>query len=177
MYGKGAQAGDGSAAFKLACMYEGDMGIDADEERAKGLFLQAARFGVPEAMFRLAVFAYEGKVEGGKPLAAEWYTRCAEQIPIARFNLATMYFTGDGVSQDKEKAFSLYLPLADSGDADAAFQIGRMYLNGEGVHADPQKGFEYIGKAAKGGHSEAAMLLENLRRRQNTQIIKIDGTD
>jgi len=88
-----------------------------------------------------------------------------------------MYFTGDGVSQDKEKAFSLYLPLADSGDADAAFQIGRMYLNGEGVHADPQKGFEYIGKAAKGGHPEAAMLLENLRRRQNTQIIKIDGTD
>ena len=52
-----------------------------------------------------------------------------------------------------------------------------MYLNGDGTESDPQKGFEYIGKAAKGGHPEAAMLLENLRRRQNTQIIKIDGTE
>ena len=128
-------------------------------------------------MFRLAVLAYEGKVEGGKPLAAEWYSRCAEQIPIAKFNLATMCYTGDGIPKDAKRAFGLYVSLAESGDADAAFQVGRMYLNGDGTESDPQKGFEYIGKAARGGHPEAAMLLENIRRRQNTQIIKIDGTE
>ena len=52
-----------------------------------------------------------------------------------------------------------------------------MYIGGEGVETDPQKGFEYIAKAANAGNQEAMLLIETLRRKQNTQLIHIDGAE
>lgn len=87
-----------------------------------------------------------------------------------------MYNNGDGIPADKTKAFALYNEVAAGGDADALFQVGKMYMDGDGVAQDPHKGFEFIGKAAKAGSAEAQTLIEGLRRRQNAQFIKIEGT-
>ncbi len=175
-YAKAAKTGDYASMYKLGCMLEGGMGLTADQETSQQMFLQAAYGGVPEAQFRVAVLAYDGKIKGGKPAAVQWYRSCAEQIPVAKFNLATMYNNGDGVPVDKEQAFRLYSEVAAGGDADALFQIGKMYIDGDGVAQDPAKGFEQIGKAAQAGSSEAKVLIEGLKRRQNAQLIKIDGT-
>lgn len=174
---RAADAGDSDASFKLGCIYEGEMGVGKDEAASRKRFMQAAMTGVPEAQFRVGTLVYEGKMDGGKKGAAKWFSLCAENIPIAKFNLATMYYSGDGVDKDLPKAFGMYLQLADAGDPDALFQVGKMYIGGEGVEMDPQKGFEYIGMAASAGNQEAALLMESLRRRQNTQLIHIDGAE
>ena len=174
---KAASNGDADASFKLGCIFEGEMGVAKDESLSYKMYMQAAMAGVPEAQFRIGTLAYEGRIEGGKKGAAKWFALCEESIPIAKFNLATMYYSGDGVDKDLEKAFGLYLQLGESGDPDALFQIGKMYIGGEGVETDPQKGFEYIAKAANAGNQEAMLLIETLRRKQNTQLIHIDGAE
>jgi len=53
--------------------------------------------------------------------------------------------------------------------------VGRMYFEGIGVEKDQGKGFEYFGRAADAGNQVAMELVDNIRRRQNTQFITIDG--
>ena len=50
-----------------------------------------------------------------------------------------------------------------------------MYFEGIGVERDMEKGFEYFGSAAAAGNQLAMELVQDIRRRQNTQLIRIDG--
>ena len=93
----------------------------------------------------------------------------------AKFNLATLYYDGVGDERDVGKAFGLYKEVADTGDGDALFMVGRMYFEGIGVERDMEKGFEYFGRAAAAGNQPAMELVQDIRRRQNTQLSRIDG--
>ena len=177
LYQKGVESGDPTSCLRMGCIYSEGTEVPKDQEKADLMFLLAAKAGIPEAQFLIATGAYEGRIPGGKELAAEWFSRCADVIPTACFNLATMYINGDGVAKDTPKAFGMFKKLAETGDADAMFQTGKMLLAGEGVKQDPQCGFEYICKAAEAGNADAAMVVESLHRRQNRQFIKIDGTE
>ena len=94
----------------------------------------------------------------------------------ATFNLATMYYEGEGTERDMARAFGLYSRVAETGDGDALFMVGRMYFEGLGVEKDQVRGFEFFGRAAAAGNRLAQELVEDIRRRQNTQLIRIDGT-
>jgi TPR repeat protein len=60
-------------------------------------------------------------------------TRAADRgDPKAQFNLASMYETGKGVSQNYEKAIELYTKAADQGLVDAQYNLALMYENGDG---------------------------------------------
>ncbi len=56
------------------------------------------------------------------------------------------------------------------------FMVGRMLLEGLGVEKDEEKGFRCLSEAAAAGSTIALQLVEDMRRRQNTQLIRIDGT-
>ena len=86
-----------------------------------------------------------------------------------------MLYEGDGVDKDLSKAFELYIRVAETGDGDALFMVGRMYFEGIGVEKDQVKGFEFFGRAATAGNALAMELLDDIRRRQNTQLVHIDG--
>lgn len=177
LYRKGADAGDAWSYMRLGCIYSEGTDVQKDQEKADLMFLQAANAGIPEAQFIIATGAYEGRIPGGKSLAAEWFGRCADSVPTACFNLASMYCTGDGVERNPSKAFGMFKGLADNGDSDAMFQTGKMLLAGEGVDQDPHLGLEYVVKAADAGNVDAAMVVESIHRGQNRQLIRIDGTD
>ena len=74
------------------------------------------------------------------------------------------------------RAYSIYKELADAGEADAMFMVGRMMLEGLGVEKDEERGFRYLSEAAAAGSAIALQLVEDIRRRQNTQLIRIDGS-
>ena len=127
-------------------------------------------------MFKMAALASDGAVEGGARAAFSWYSSAAEAgFMPAKFNLATMYYEGQGTKRDMAKAFQLYSEIADTGDGDALFMVGRMYYEGLGVEKDQGKGFEFFGRAAAAGSRIAQELVEDIRRRQNTQLVRIDG--
>lgn len=56
---------------------------------------------------------------------------------------------------DYETAFSLWTPLAESGDADAQNYLGILYYLGLGVSKDYKKTLKWYELAAKAGHADA----------------------
>lgn len=74
--------------------------------------------------------------------------------PIASRLLATMYFWGRGVKQDKSAALDYYLMASDD-DSEAAYMAGKILLVGDGVEADVWDGVELIRQAAEMGSINA----------------------
>lgn len=89
--------------------------------------------------------------------------------------MATMLYQGEGTERDVGEAFRIYSSLADE-DPDAMFMVGRMTFEGLGTEKDEVKGFEILSRAAANGSQIALQLVQDVRRRQNTQLIRIDGT-
>ncbi len=177
-YRLASAAGDPQSMYKVGCMCRSGTGTPKDDNAADAMFRMSAEAGIPEAQFEVASLMYDGKMEGGRPEAAKWYAKCAEAIPTAKFNLATMYLEGDGVEKDPSRALGMYRELGDAhNDSDALYQTGRMLLEGIGTESDPQLGFEYLSKAAKAGNESAEAIIGVLRRKMNTQLITIDGTE
>lgn len=171
-----SDCGDPVSMFHTGYMLSEGLGCGKDEASAAEYFRSSAEGGVPEAMLKMAGLCSEGAVPGGASAAYNWCRAAADTgfVP-AVYRQATMLYQGDGVQRNLEAAYSLYRGLADAGEADAMFMVGRMKLDGFGVEKDEEDGLRWIEKASKSGSSMAMQLMEDIRRRQNTQLIRIDG--
>jgi hypothetical protein len=152
------------------------VGTEKDEKAGVQWFGKAAVAGVPEAQFRMARAAEDGLIDGGDKVAMQWYVSASDQgFGPAKFNLATMYYEGRGTERDMEKAYRLYDEVASSDDADALFMTARMKFEGLGTEQDVEGAMKRFGRSAELGNQLAIEFLSDLRRKQNTQFIKIDG--
>jgi len=86
-----------------------------------------------------------------------------------------MYYEGRATERDMEKAYRLYDEISETGDADAMFMTARMLFEGLGVEQDVEKAMERFGRSANAGNQLAIEFISDLRRKQNTQFVKIDG--
>jgi len=66
-------------------------------------------------------------------------------------------------SRDYVKALKSWLPVADSGNANAQFYVGGLFRDGAGVPTDLPRAHLWWSLAAKGGHKAAARFLNELR--------------
>jgi uncharacterized protein len=73
----------------------------------------------------------------------------------AQSNLALIYYSGRGVSQDYVVAASWYHKAADQGDAAAQSNLGLMYSNGRGVPQDYVSAHMWFSLAAARGDKGA----------------------
>lgn len=76
--------------------------------------------------------------------------------PIAARLLGTMYYWGNGVTQDKDVALDFFLIAADD-DAEAAYMAGMMKLSGDGVYADSEFGVDLMRQSAEMGNATAQL--------------------
>lgn len=103
--------------------------------------------------------AFKGDFE----TALHEFTVAAEEgLDLAQFNLAILYFTGQGVDKDMVKAFKWTQAAAEQGHVAAQFNLGSLYYSGDGVSTDRGKAVEMFNLAAKSGHANAALLLANM---------------
>ena len=63
--------------------------------------------------------------------------------------LGTMYYKGDGVSIDYEKAFYWIKKAAAQEHVNAMYNLGYMYWSGEGTLEDYKEAFYWLSKAAE----------------------------
>lgn len=83
----------------------------------------------------------------------------------AAYNLAQCYDRGQGVKQNPQKGFELFLLCATSENADksvlagAQYRVGNGYFNGNGVERDFDKAFEWYTLAADNGNAFAQFNL------------------
>lgn len=109
-----------------------------------------------------AVSAYE---RGDYEIAYREFTRLAlNDIPEAQYNLAFMYFGGDGVKQDDTKAAFWFEQAAKSGHAQAQDTLAYMYLNGRGLQSDRVRAYVWYRLAAENGVFLAKRVSESLKR-------------
>ena len=59
--------------------------------------------------------------------------------PKSQFRLGSLYYNGDVVERNLEKAKYWFEKSAEQGDSDAQVSLGSMYLYGEGVEQDLEK--------------------------------------
>ena len=106
--------GHENAVITLAWMYANGTGVDMDEDRARELYLQAARSGSSKAQYVVATmyrFAQYG-VAKDMVQAVHWYIKAADQgMPTAQLALGKLLMEGKGVMQDDAAALQ-WLSLA-----------------------------------------------------------------
>lgn len=84
-----------------------------------------------------------------------WFAKNADE----EYELARMYYYGDGVRQDVKKAAEWTRRAAKKGHVEAQLTLGAMYLDGEGVTAWSKKSSEWFMKAAQQGNDEGQYLI------------------
>lgn len=75
--------------------------------------------------------------------------------PKSQFRLGSLYYNGDVVERNLEKAKYWFEKSAEQGDSDAQVRLGSMYLFGEGVKQDLEKARYWIEKSVEQGNSHA----------------------
>ena len=83
--------------------------------------------------------------------ARKYYLLAADEGNyLAMYNLACMYYFGDGVEKDDAKAFQWYRKATENGDMEAANRVGIMYQQGIGTDRDDRQAFAFFLRSAEG---------------------------
>ena len=85
-------------------------------------------------------------------------------------NLANLYFSGQGLKKDLQKAFDLYKKASDLGDGIAKFNLSMMYYMGDYVDQDDEKALEYLLESAIKGTSVAQVRLGKFYLSGNSMV-------
>ena len=118
---------------------------DQDIDQATEL----AKLGDAEAQANLGVML---STRGKYADAALWYRRAADMgIATAAYNLGTLYYNGQGFTQDYTQARHWFEEAAKRNDPYAEFQLGLMYGNGKGLDVDTASELRWYTKAAGQG--------------------------
>jgi TPR repeat protein len=109
---------DVAAMRNVAMMLRRGEGVKQDLPAAEAMYRRAAEAGLPTAQADLADMLLKGEVGGvPNPKAALplLQSAAAANHPIAQYELAQLYETGQGVPQDLEAARNLYVAAAGHG--------------------------------------------------------------
>lgn len=68
------------------------------------------------------------------------------------------------IKGDTAKAYTIWKPLADNGNAEAEYHLGYMYQTGTGVPESKSKALYWYQLAAKHGHRKSVILAQVLKR-------------
>jgi TPR repeat protein len=133
--------------------YEVGSGVRKDPVTAVNLYADAARQGVPDAMYRLALMYREGMGVKPNPAAAvDWFYQAAKRgHAAAQMELGFALITGNGVRQDDSGAFRWLLLAAQAGIPRAQAGVGAMYEAGQGTGQNEFEAAAWFRKAAQQG--------------------------
>jgi TPR repeat protein len=194
LFTRAAEMGQPVSQYNLAALYENGIGTAPNNQQAIYWYRASAAQGHSEAqaavqrltanapaqtappaptqsnnadaieLFNEGVTAYEA---GDDDNAFELYSQAADMgLMQAQYNLATMYYDGEGTEKDYAAAISWLRKSAEQGFAPAQSLLALMYYNGEGTEKDYAAGISWFHKAAEQGYAEAQWWLG---------VIYIDG--
>jgi len=113
----------------------------------------------------MAMTAYE---QGNYQQAYEQFSQLAQQDNAeAQYNLAFMYFGGDGIPQDDVKAAFWFEKAAKLAHAGAQDTLAYMHLNGRALDASLVEAYAWYRVAAENGIFLAKNVSENLKKQMN----------
>jgi TPR repeat protein len=149
-----SEAGYGPAMARLARMYKDGTGVAHDNKKAEELGVKALQ--TEDAYACGLCYDFGLGVSKDVTMAAEWYTRAAEQGNIfAQKSLGACYRNGEGAVKDEKKGVEWFTRAAKQGYANAQCNLGLCYVNGQGVAKDEKKAVDWYTKASEQGCASA----------------------
>jgi TPR repeat protein len=122
-----------------------------------GALLLAAYGQAVAGAFEDATAAYK---RGDYTKAVELIRPLAEHGDVrAQFNLATIYYNGQGARQDLPEAAKWFRMAAEQGDMQSQRYLGFMYASGKGLARDDREAITWYGRAAEQGDADAQVNL------------------
>ncbi len=132
-------------------------------QRAHLLISSLLALTVPNIAFADYEDGLDAVFRGDYDTAFREFSAAAESgLDVAQYNLAILYFTGQGVDQNVELAFQWTEAAAIQGHLGAQANLGSLYLDGTGVERDVDTGIAWFTAAAQGGHGSSAFALANM---------------
>ena len=74
-------------------------------------------------------------------------------------DLGNLYYDGDDVKQDYNKAMGFYSKACEMGHTKGCYHLGILYYNGKGVKQDYKKAIKFLNKACDLGLKDACKKL------------------
>ena len=140
--------------------------LNAKSPKAIDLLKQVANQGYAPAQYSLSrVYLGEGGlVPANNVEARKWTQRAAEGgLPGAMHILGSMYYGGDGGTQDRSMAAMWFRKAAERGVKDSQFNLGVLYERGDGVPINPSEAYKWLSIAADAGDKGAKVEVDKLK--------------
>ncbi len=163
---KAAEQGHSGAQLRLAKVYYSGEGDDENKERGFSLYERTVSTETAEQKFALAD-KYDrglGDFPQDSGRALHWFRKAAEQGHAkAQQRLAKMYYNGEGVTENKERAFYWYEKGVSVETAEQKFALADKYDRGLGdFPQDSGRALHWFRKAAEQGHAKAQQRLAKM---------------
>lgn len=161
----GAEAGDAASQAALAILYARGEGVEKDLAKAAEWFGKAAaqgHAGSQHLLGRLLMSDALGKPDTAK--AIEWFEKASAQgYGLSDLALFAIYYRGNGVEKDLEKAERHARRAAEYGLPSAQLQYGYFLLgNDQGTARRVEDAYFWLFLAAQAGLEEAVSLLTDI---------------
>ena len=170
---KGAEAGYGDAAFRLAFALYNGRGIPKDAIEAVKWYEVASSHGEAIAMYNLALIYGYGDGSDGAPVnklrAIELFKQAIEHghdHGVVYSAIAPFYARGDGVERDIREALKWYRKAMDKGDAGAANAAAWMLATAPDTDQDDWELAVRLAHKATGERVDYPLPLEAIGDRQ-----------
>ena len=151
------EAADGSYSEGLLTAIDAALAIRLDDRpNCIIAFLKLVSLDVTSAVDALNRQDYERALDGFRALAELGFA-------TAHYNLATMYFFGRGVAEDRSQAIQWVTKAAERGHELAQLGLARWYASGEYVEQDHDRAVYWFSRAAKQGNEDAKDCLKFFR--------------
>jgi len=165
-----AEQGNSTAQYNLGILIDRGYGVESGTKAAAEWIKLAASQGYVPAQNKLAQLYQYGLwgVEKHLGKAVEWYTKATSSnwrgngYPLAQHNLATMYYYGQGLTQDFDAAIELFWDASSQDLPSAKYFIGLMYHNGEGPAKNIKEAINWYTQASKRGSAPAQFALARM---------------
>lgn len=141
-----AKKGDNRAIYLLS---QHQFEMDNERDLAINTMKSLAQKNISDAKYSLYLLSNnkESKQISSKD-GLHYLTEAAEDgYAPAQEELATLYYSGNGVEYDLEKYHYWMKKAANAGNGEAMLALARSYFAGRGITKDDTKGFEWVLKA------------------------------
>jgi TPR repeat protein len=151
-----AQPGPSQAArnpLERGWQYQVGQGVPKDPVTAARLYEDAARQGLPDAMYRLGLMYLDGEgVQQNFGNAVYWFYQAAQRgHPGAQAEVGYALFEGQGAQQNERAAFEWLLLAARAGLSRAQCAVAILYEGGAGIGQSDSEAVVWFRKAAEQG--------------------------
>ncbi|KOO04825.1 tetratricopeptide repeat protein [Vibrio nereis] len=151
-----------AAARNLAWMYENGEGTAIDKKKAFYWMSQAEKSQLIKGVTTAELgryYLYGIGTEKNTKKAYDLLNRVAKSNEYAAYNLAKMYYFGDGVKRDYNKSYEWFLVASKKGHRASEYYVGNHHYHGYGRDKNLLEAYQWFKKSADKGYVDAQFRL------------------